>query len=229
MTLDALRHKNGVDVVVKKLQPLGGNRVGFSRTRFRLLGSPGKHRHPPASGCQNNRPENKGPPVHRRSMKSRGIFKLFHYQQIAISPQPRRNLSPPPQIAINTCGTRIPNRWRNSMKLEQLVFVGLNGYAVALDRDTGEIVWSNNQLKSGYVTFLLDGDRLIVSTNGYIYCLDPLTGDIRWHNPMKGYGIGAPTSLISVRGQSSQILPQFAAAAQARHSASDGGAGSTMP
>ena len=90
--------------------------------------------------------------------------------------------------------------------IDQSVFVGLNGWAVALDRDTGEIVWSNDQMKSGYVTLLLDGDRLIVSTNGYIYALDPLTGEILWHNPMKGYGSGAPTSLISVRGQSSQAM-----------------------
>src|SRR5687767_4827408 len=74
--------------------------------------------------------------------------------------------------------------------IDQMIFVGLNGYAVALDCDTGEIVWSNTQMKSGYVTLLLDGDRLIVSTNGYIYALDPLTGDILWHNPMRGYGGG---------------------------------------
>ena len=48
------------------------------------------------------------------------------------------------------------------MNVEQLIFVGLNGYALALDRETGEIVWSNDQMKSGYVTLLLDGDRLIV-------------------------------------------------------------------
>ncbi|MFO0864650.1 MAG: PQQ-binding-like beta-propeller repeat protein [Gemmataceae bacterium] len=83
------------------------------------------------------------------------------------------------------------------MNVDQLIFVGLNGYAVALDRDTGEIVWSNNEMKSGYVTLLLDGDRLIVSTNGYIYCLDPLTGKIVWNNPMRGYGAGTPTSLLS--------------------------------
>jgi outer membrane protein assembly factor BamB len=97
------------------------------------------------------------------------------------------------------------------MPIEQLIFVGLNGYAVALDRNTGEIVWYNDQMKSGYVTLLLDGDRLIASTNGYIYCLDPRNGKILWHNPMTGYGT-APTSLISVRGQSSQLLIQQAAA-----------------
>ena len=92
------------------------------------------------------------------------------------------------------------------MNIDDLIFVGLNGYALALHRDTGEIVWSNNQMKSGYVTLLLDGDRLIVSTNGYMYCLDPLTGRILWNNPLKGYGSGAPTSIISVRGQSSQTI-----------------------
>ena len=107
-------------------------------------------------------------------------------------------------------------------RIEKLVFVGLNGYALALDRDTGEIVWSNNQMKSGYVTLLLDGDRLIVSTNGYIFCLDPLTGQILWNNPLKGYGMGAPTSLISVRGQSSTSVIQ-----QAGHQVAQAAADST--
>src|SRR3954470_15953314 len=109
------------------------------------------------------------------------------------------------------------------MNVEQLIFVGLNGYAVALNRDTGEIVWSNDQMKSGYVTLLLDFDRLIVSTNGYIYCLDPLTGNIQWHNPLKGYGAGPPTSLVSVRGKTSQtVIEQAAAAAAAAAAASHG-------
>jgi outer membrane protein assembly factor BamB len=101
------------------------------------------------------------------------------------------------------------------MNIEQLIFVGLNGYAVALDRDSGELVWSNSEMKSGFVTLLLDFDRLIVSTNGYIYCLDPLTGKTLWHNPLKGFGAGAPASLISVRGQSSQTVIEQAAAAAA--------------
>src|ERR1700693_5962476 len=99
------------------------------------------------------------------------------------------------------------------MSIKDLIFVGLNGYAVALDRDSGEIVWSNDQMKSGYVTLLLDGDRLIVSTNGYIYCLDPLTGQIVWSIPLRGYGLGAPTALVSVRGQSPHSLTAQAAAA----------------
>src|SRR3954449_2888081 len=89
-------------------------------------------------------------------------------------------------------------------KLAQLVFVGFNGRAAALDRDSGEIVWSNNDMHRGYVTLLLDGDRLIASSNGYMYCLDPYTGDILWHNPMTGFGYGV-TSLASVRGQSPPV------------------------
>lgn len=108
------------------------------------------------------------------------------------------------------------------MTIEQLIFVGLNGYALALDRDTGEIVWSNSEMKSGYVTLLLDFDRLIVSTSGYIYCLDPLTGKILWHNPLKGYGMAAPTSLVSVRGQSSQTVIEQVAAAVAAAASSSG-------
>ena len=106
------------------------------------------------------------------------------------------------------------------MTIDQLVFVGLNGYVVALHRETGEIVWSNDQLKSGYVSILVDDDRLIVSTNGYIFCLDPLTGSILWNNPMKGYGMGTATALASIRGQSPQWLIQQAAAIAAQSASS---------
>jgi outer membrane protein assembly factor BamB len=103
--------------------------------------------------------------------------------------------------------------------IEELLFVGLNGYALALDRRTGDLVWKNSEMQSGYVTLLLDGDRLIVSTNGYIYALDPLTGKTIWHNPLKGFGMGAPTALVSVRGQGTPTLAQ--------HAASDAAAAST--
>ena len=108
------------------------------------------------------------------------------------------------------------------MSIEQLIFVGLNGYVAALHRDTGELIWKNDQLHSGYVTLLLDGDRLIVSTNGYIYGLSPYTGKILWHNPMRGFGSGAPTALVSVRGQSSQVLASLASAQQAAAASSGG-------
>jgi outer membrane protein assembly factor BamB len=102
--------------------------------------------------------------------------------------------------------------------VDQLVFVGLNGWVAALDRDSGEIVWCCSELDSGYTTLLLDGDRLIVSTNGYLYCLDPQNGKVVWKNPMTGYGTGI-AHLVSVRGQSGQVLLDQAASAQAQKSA----------
>ena len=106
----------------------------------------------------------------------------------------------------------------SDVSIDQLIFVGFNGYALALDRDTGEVVWYNGEMKSGYVTLLLDGDRLIASTNGYMYCLDPQTGQVLWHNPLSGYGVG-PASLTSVRGQARSALPQQAAHADAARNA----------
>jgi outer membrane protein assembly factor BamB len=109
------------------------------------------------------------------------------------------------------------------MTIDQLIFVGLRGYVLALDRNSGETVWSNDKLKSGYTTLLLDGDRLIVSTNGYMYCLDPLTGDILWQNPLKGFGVGV-TDLASVRGQGPRAVLSHAAAAEAQQAAAASGA-----
>jgi hypothetical protein len=103
----------------------------------------------------------------------------------------------------------------------QLVFVGLNGWVSALDRDTGEVVWTCSELKSGYTTLLLDGDRLIVSTNGYVYCLDPQDGRVVWSNPLRGYGTGV-AHLVSVRGQSPQVLLDQAAEADSQKSAAHG-------
>ena len=107
--------------------------------------------------------------------------------------------------------------------IDRLIFVGFNGYALALDRDSGEIVWSNNRMHSGYVTLVLDGDRLIASTNGYMYCLDPLSGEILWHNPLSGYGTG-PASVVSARSTASRPLGQQAAHRDAHASAASASA-----
>ncbi|HEY7308493.1 MAG TPA: PQQ-binding-like beta-propeller repeat protein [Gemmataceae bacterium] len=105
------------------------------------------------------------------------------------------------------------------MRIDQLIFVGLRGYVIALDRDTGEKVWDCSELNSGPITLLLDGDRLIASTNGYVYCLDPLTGQVLWNNPLRGYGLGI-AHLVSARGRSDQVVnQQYIAAEQAAHQA----------
>jgi hypothetical protein len=96
--------------------------------------------------------------------------------------------------------------------LDQLIFVGFNSRIAAIDRDTGDTVWTWKGDVSGYITLLLDGDRLIASVNGYTWCLDPLTGQTIWYNKLSGMGTGVP-SLASVRGTS----PGGAAAAEEDH------------
>lgn len=108
--------------------------------------------------------------------------------------------------------------------VSDLVFVGFNSRVVALDRYTGEIAWQWKSPKgSGFVSLLLDGDRLIASVNGYTYCLEPLFGQQVWFNPLKGLGVGVP-SLTSVRGMAGGS-GAGAAAAQAQAAAAAAAAG----
>ena len=90
------------------------------------------------------------------------------------------------------------------MQTAQLVYTGFNSQVIALDRDTGDIVWSwkaRRPRSCGYVTLLLDGDRVVVSVNGYMYCLDAATVDELCFNETKGFGTGV-ASLASLRGMS---------------------------
>ncbi|MCA9077401.1 MAG: PQQ-binding-like beta-propeller repeat protein [Planctomycetaceae bacterium] len=91
---------------------------------------------------------------------------------------------------------------REEISVLDLMYVGFNSRVVALERDTGEIVWDWKSPKgSGFVATLLDGDRVIASVQGYMYCLDALTGDELWTNPLTGMGLGVP-SLTSIYGNS---------------------------
>jgi hypothetical protein len=100
-----------------------------------------------------------------------------------------------------------------------LVFVAFNKRVCALNRDTGELVWSwKSPEGSGYVVLLYDSDRLIASVQGYTYCLDPATGEQMWSNSLKGMGLGVPC-LASISGVSSTGVQAMAAIeAQQRHS-----------
>ena len=87
------------------------------------------------------------------------------------------------------------------MQIADLVIVGFNKRVAALDRNTGEIQWRWQAPDgTGFVSLLVDGDRLFAAVNGYTYALDPATGQQLWRNPMKGFGYGV-TSLASASGQ----------------------------
>lgn len=71
-----------------------------------------------------------------------------------------------------------------------LVYVGLKGHVLALDRRTGEMQWKTKLKGMSFVYVQLDGDLLLATTNGEIFALEPKLGGIVWHNPLKGYGLG---------------------------------------
>lgn len=74
-----------------------------------------------------------------------------------------------------------------------LVFVGIKGSVVALDRATGEQVWATHLKGSDFVNVLVDGDAVLATCYGEVFCLDALTGNARWHNVLKGFGRGVAT------------------------------------
>src|SRR5436190_9227498 len=114
------------------------------------------------------------------------------------------------------------------MRIQDLVFVGLNGRVAALETSTGETLWEFRSPKGGgYVNLLVDRNLVIAGVNGYMYGLDPKTGDQLWFNELKGYGVGV-TSLATLSGSTSQpVVLQAAAADDASAGAAAGAAASS--
>jgi outer membrane protein assembly factor BamB len=83
------------------------------------------------------------------------------------------------------------------MTTSSLVFIGIKGSILALDRATGEQVWATRletQVKGrSFVNIVLQNETVIASCDGEVFCLDPLTGNVQWHNPLKGFGTGLAT------------------------------------
>jgi outer membrane protein assembly factor BamB len=137
-----------------------------------------------------------------------------------------------PYFDRHTTGQPMPSYEEIANALLDLVFLGFNSRVVALERNTGRLVWDWKSPKgsSKFVAVLLDGDRLIVSVSGYTYCLNPLSGQLVWSNPLSGMGLGIPC-LASARGSTwassaaaAEVASQEASAAAA--SASSASAGS---
>jgi outer membrane protein assembly factor BamB len=79
------------------------------------------------------------------------------------------------------------------MKSSDLVFIGIKGSVIALDRATGQQVWATHLKGSDFVNLLVQDDAVIASCGGEIFSVDAFTGNAHWHNPLKGFGIGLAT------------------------------------
>jgi outer membrane protein assembly factor BamB len=77
-----------------------------------------------------------------------------------------------------------------------MIFVGIGGYAVAVDRATGSETWRTKLRGSDFVNVGIDGHDLFATTRGRLYCLDATTGTIKWENDLKGLGWG----LVGIAG-----------------------------
>jgi outer membrane protein assembly factor BamB len=97
-----------------------------------------------------------------------------------------------------------------------MIFVGIRGAVVALERSSGTEVWRTKLDGSQFVNVVVDGDVVYAGSQGKLFCLSAATGTIRWKNELKGLGMGLVT--IGVAGQTS--LPAAKAQMEADAAAS---------
>jgi outer membrane protein assembly factor BamB len=84
------------------------------------------------------------------------------------------------------------------MAQKDLIFVGIKGTVLALDRSTGEIKWSTSLRGSDFVNVVLQDGDLFAACRGRLYRLDPSTGEVKWCNELPGLGYG----ILTVAGAS---------------------------
>ena len=83
-----------------------------------------------------------------------------------------------------------------------VIFIGVKGTVLAVDRATGQEIW-RTELKGGdFVNVVLDGGDLYAATHGELFCLDAAAGHVRWHNPLKGLGWG----LVTIAGNQQTVV-----------------------
>jgi outer membrane protein assembly factor BamB len=87
------------------------------------------------------------------------------------------------------------------MAKQNVIFVGIKGTVMALNRATGETLWMTELKGSDFVNLVIDDDNLYATTKGEIFCLDPSNGALRWHNGLSGLGWGLVTIATANGGQ----------------------------
>jgi len=85
---------------------------------------------------------------------------------------------------------------------DELLFVGIKGTVVALDRATGATRWQTALRGSDFVNVTIQNGDVFAASRGRLYRLDPATGDVHWCNELAGLGYG----IVSIAG-SAQAAP----------------------
>jgi outer membrane protein assembly factor BamB len=94
------------------------------------------------------------------------------------------------------------------MKTSDLVFIGIKGSVLALNRATGEQVWATHLKGYDFVNVVLQNQAILATCAGEIFCLDPLTGNALWHNPLKNFGTGLATIATDPGGTTPVLAEQ---------------------
>jgi outer membrane protein assembly factor BamB len=71
-----------------------------------------------------------------------------------------------------------------------LIFTGMGGRVVAINRLNGEVIWQTKLCGSGFVTVIADDTTVFAQTGGKLFALNLLSGDILWENGLSGCGYG---------------------------------------
>jgi hypothetical protein len=108
------------------------------------------------------------------------------------------------------------------MAKSELVYLGIRGSVVAMDKNSGARVWETKLKGGGFVTVLVEGNQIFAGTHGEIFCLDAANGKILWHDGLSGYGFGLMS--IATRNGSSGLAVAAAEEARRQESSADAGA-----
>ena len=105
---------------------------------------------------------------------------------------------------------------------DDLIFIGIKGSVLALDRSTGVTQWSVPLKGSGFVNLVRDQNVLLAATRGEVFCLDPATGHIHWTNGLTGMGFGIATIVAGDSPQNQAAMAEEQQQEQQRQSAAAG-------
>ena len=91
------------------------------------------------------------------------------------------------------------------MTQTNVIFIGIAGKVVALDRSAGKELWRSDLKDSDFTNVVLQDGDLYATTKGEFFCLDPANGEIRWQNRLKGLGTGL-ISIATAGGQQTIVM-----------------------
>jgi outer membrane protein assembly factor BamB len=100
------------------------------------------------------------------------------------------------------------------------LFVGTRGTVIAVDRASGETIWTTELKGSDFVDVMIVDGALYAASKGRLYRLDPSSGGVLWRNDLPGTGWGIVSIAGSNAGGAAEKAKRDAAAAAGAAAAS---------